>query len=315
VNDWLSTSTVTGIVFWGVVAAAAFSFLVWLSRVHVTKLLRRLALHLPVRTHPSLRLVLDTIYPMWRSDTGERHARASLDIRLSDLQAQNHRAAVIVGSVYLDITVGPIHSDALSKSEYGNLDRVKTDCGGAAVWVGRRLFDYQEKSFLFSRVGKGDPFSQDLTRRLNGERWIKGGALARAEGIQSGISVHLVQPGKMYTTFTHRGALNSLGWEGIMSGVLRAAKHGGILFISGYFRTNLCDDLRRSLESLPPRLVVCLDHGRFMPRDNERALFALRDAFQQKAIDIYLCTYSDLASYLAGVAPDSRLGTRPAAML
>jgi sugar/nucleoside kinase (ribokinase family) len=67
-----------------------------------------------------------------------------------------------------------------------------------------------------------------------------------------------------------------------------------VLYISGYFRTNLGLNLARTLLGLSPKLLICVDHGRFRGGVNPNAEAALTDAFARGLIDVYICTMDEL---------------------
>jgi hypothetical protein len=203
----------------------------------------------------------------------------------------------------------------LDDREYSNLEQVRDDSGGSACYVGRFLkSNFGKRSFLYTRLGGRGPLSELLKKHLNEERWIRGRIIASEDkDTQCGVSVHLFQPNDTYhTTFTCKGALASLGWNRVLSLLAKKGRRGGILHISGYFRTGLYSELAWSLNQLPVNLITCIDHGKFEPDDTRNAANALLRAFSESAIDIYICTFPELRGLMgqAGVAvDDSSVGT------
>jgi hypothetical protein len=110
------------------------------------------------------------------------------------------------------------------------------------------------------------------------------------------------------TTFTYKGALASLDWGPVLERLVKKTRRGGLLHISGYFRTGLHEELSWSLSQLSPNLIVCIDHGKFEPEDNRAAASALLTAFAERAIDIYICTFFELQGLMAlvGLEVDKR---------
>jgi sugar/nucleoside kinase (ribokinase family) len=184
--------------------------------------------------------------------------------------------------------------------EYSDLDTIHIDIGGSAAWVGHYLYDLmnrRQKSYLFSRLGD-DATSKDLRNRLKKEAWIKKFYQVPATRSQCGTSFNLEKRGhQQCTTFTHRGSLTSFDWHQFISILHRKIKRGGIVYISGYFRTNLYQDLAASLETLPAKTVVFIDHGRFQELDYQRAGAALVQAFSAGLVDVYLCSHVEFFDF------------------
>jgi sugar/nucleoside kinase (ribokinase family) len=210
---------------------------------------------------------------------------------------------VIVGGLYLDIYLSPVNAkDLRLGSEYGNLDTVRVECGGSAYFVGKYLFDrYRRRSHVFSRLGAGDALSGSLQALLKRERWPVDIEVTKVDKSQCGVSAHLLQHNGRHTTLTHKGALESLRWGQILPGLQRKTRRGGVLYISGYFRTGLHMDLCPTLQKLSPKLLICIDHGRFRKEESPTEAAALMGAFEQGLIDVYICTYPEIRELLASV--------------
>jgi hypothetical protein len=307
VNSLLDPGEPEGAIFLAVVAAAIVWLAAWSfrrTREPSMVTLRRFALRLPKRFHPMLRVAASYVQPGRHRKTGNRTRDGAVN-RVAHLRALAKPKIFLVGSAYLDLTLSPVTVNSLEEQEYSDLDGVKPDCGGSAVWVGRHLWDnFQQRSYLFTQIGNGDGLSKELQRRLKWETWIRGNwirgrTIHTAPGQQqSGLSVILMQEdSSFYTTFTQKGALASFSWERILVRIQRETGNGGLLYISGYFRTNLCEDLESNIRSLSPLVVTCVDHGRFQPNDNIKAARALLEAFHQGLIDIYICTLSELRQF------------------
>ena len=274
--------------------------------------LRMLAQRSPPVVRVALRITADKAIPTWRIQSGY-HPRLKdpLDERIFRLHEHKKPDFFIVGAVYLDVQAAPVTSLLLDNTEHSDLDEMRLVCGGSACYVGRYLYTQSQakaKSYLYTRIGKGDALSRELSRQLRREPWIRKRILSVAKSRQAGVSLHLVnREGGYHTTFTSKGSLASLDWALIRDKLIRRSQDGGILHISGYFRTALFEGLDFTLAHLPPSLIVCLDHGKFLQEDNKSASKALFTAFEQELIDFYICTLPELRElmYLADVhVPD-----------
>lgn len=251
---------------------------------------------LPQPVRRSLRRGADSIYPRWRIIAGEAVPRAPLHQRVTALRQQKRHDYFIVGAIYIDLTITPVMETKLNPSEHSDLDQVSIGCGGSAWFVGRYLErKFGKKSTLYTKIGSVDPLGKHLKTQMKREHWHKSLRFTVEPTKQCGVSVHLVNRNKGYhTTFTHKGALADLDWGPVHDDLRWRSRKGGIMHISGYFRTSLCNDLSVSLRQLSPDLIVCVDHGRFRPQDHERAARALLESFDEKLIDIYICTIPEL---------------------
>lgn len=266
---------------------------IWPPLLSVAKIVGR---KLPQPVRRPLRRGADNFYPLWRVIAGETVPRAPLPERVAKIRQHKRHDYFIVGAVYIDLMLTPIMEPILDASEHDNLDKVNIDCGGSAWFVGRYLDrKFGKKSTLYTKIGSVGPLSRQLKIQMKKERWYKVLRLTVERTKQCGTSVHLVNRDIGYhTTFTHKGALADLDWGPVHDDLLWRSRKGGILHISGYFRTSLCNDLSITLRQLSPELIVCVDHGRFRPQDHKRAAEALLEAFEQKLIDIYICTIPEL---------------------
>ncbi|MEV4516910.1 hypothetical protein AB0K00_49145 [Dactylosporangium sp. NPDC049525] len=266
------------------------------------------------RVRRLLRPPADITVPTWRTAAKLPRRKYPLSWRTRYLQRGGRSRFVLVGGLYLDLTLTPIDVTSLDGREFKNLDTVTMTPGGAGRYFGKFLYeDHHRKSDLFSQIGVGDTFSRTLRRLLRRERWIARRHLSKLPNMPCAVSVHLSQRNRsFYTTFTQMGALSSLQWGSVQRKLLHRTRAGGVLYISGYFRTQLGTDLRDTLLKFPPTLLVCIDHGRFVSGDNPTAEAALLDAFNDKLIDVYFCTLDELRELMkaAGLLADERLGPR-----
>lgn len=244
----------------------------------------------------ALRVGGDTFVPGWRTAAGDERSMWQFDARLRSARGMQRPSVVMVGGVYVDISLKPVDVDHLSSVEFANLNEIQTTCGGSAIWVGRYLYKvYKLRSALVSSTGASDPASRQLRSRLKAERWIRKRKMLKVKFHQCGQSVHLIQSdGRFHTTFTHQGALRSLRWKAVHQRVRKLTDRGGLLYISGYFRTGLWLDFEESLKNLSPKILVCVDHGRFLEHDANPAAAELTRAFARDYVDVYLCSFREL---------------------
>jgi hypothetical protein len=235
-----------------------------------------------------------------------RRARVAIVKKLKLLDTARRNAhpipIVLLGGVYLDLHVQPILAKRFTGDEYTNIERVVAELGGSAILVGRYLKDaYEQGSHLVSVVSKSDEvFANETRRLLADEKWISDLSTIGSAALPPAITVLLHQAdGKFNTMFTQTGVLNQLSWASAGGVVRSLLSEVGILYISGFFKTNLCNKLCENLAMLSTSLIV-IDHGRLMPTiDNPIAVHSLEEAFKNKIIDVYICTYRELWDFLS----------------
>ncbi len=228
---------------------------------------------------------------------GEQRDLVTVEKRLEYLRGLKRPRYLILGGIYLDIQVTPVSATTFDGSEHDDLDRVELSCGGSARYVGMYLNQiYGVRSELYTRLGKDDRLSRELRKLLKKERWIRRRRFQDDDTLQSGVSIQLFhRQDPHHTTLTYKGALSALAWNHRSLRQLKnSAAGGGIMHISGYFRTGLHAGLSRSLRELSAGLLVCVDHGSFVPRDHDNASAALLQAFADKLVDVYICTQAEL---------------------
>jgi hypothetical protein len=257
---------------------------------------RVLALLLPRPISNAVRRSADRVYPSWRYESGESRGQLSLEWRMEQVRKLRKNRFFILGPTYLDIFLTPISVLTLTATEISDLEPVRLDCGGSATYFGRYLFrTYGQRSELFTRISIKDDVGRELQSILRDEQWISRLEATRVNDVQGAISVHLLQRSeKFHTTFTHRGAASTLSWQPQLKVIRKRTKRGGLLYISGYFRTNLSQGLCFSLRQLHPKLIVFLDHGKFRVDEHAAAVPDLVEAFTSNLIDVYICTFAEL---------------------
>jgi hypothetical protein len=228
----------------------------------------------------------------------------SLEHRIKAIREITTLRYIMVGAVYVDLYAKPIDVQEFKDGEYSQLDEVRPIPGGSAYWAGRYLWEhYGQKSYLFSRLGGSDLLSNSLRKELLAEPWIQDPYFTTDEDRQCGVSIHLTQRNGDRTTFTHRGALQGLEWRSKILEMIkwRTDRGAGVIYISGYMRTNLCNELSDSLRYLSDKFLVCVDHGRFRSGENAPAARTLGDAFAEKLIDVYFCTHDGLKQFMTEI--------------
>jgi sugar/nucleoside kinase (ribokinase family) len=307
--DEVSGSDIRNVVL-GIIAGLLTLAVIWFVRVPLLRLVGR-PVRLMVRQAPPAlyRLIIrgaDKVnFPNIESDR-----RAELTARIEHLRQSKTKRFALVGSIYADINIRPVTGASLKPGEFDDAN-ITANIGGSAWYVGHYLYRYGVKSYLFTRLGHRDsPFTRVIMKHLRNEDWIKGGANFTRGEPESGVSVHLEQADETFrTTFTQRGALKGLGWDRLVNRLEKKLGRTGVLYISGYFRTSLCDNLCDSLERLSAGAIVCVDHGRFQVGDQGVAVRALMDAFKAGLVDCYLCTADEMRDLASGVGLGATGGT------
>ena len=253
----------------------------------------------------------DALLPDWRTRVGDLRSAWQFSARLDAVRAMHQPTIVMVGGVYIDISLKPVEVEKLYSVEFANLKEIRMTCGGSAIWVGRYLHDvYGVRSDLVSSTGASDPASRQLRIELRAEPWTRKVRLLTVAHHQCGQSVHLVQgSGRFHTTFTHQGALRRLCWKPVEHWVKRMTDRGGVLYISGYFRTGLDLDFEETLRRLSPKILVCVDHGRFSASDYTRqAADELVKVFSASLVDVYICSFKELCELakMQGTVPPTK---------
>lgn len=218
----------------------------------------------------------------------------------------------LLGSTYVDIILSPIFTDRLEADEWDDIEKVSVRIGGSAMCVGRYLWsDYGCKSYLFTPVSQeNDIFSKEFRRLLNveAETWLFKDGLVLSSGAGTAVTTLLPHTIRKYTTmFTYRGILDKFGWPDVHQKLTNVVSTGGVLYMSGFLKTNLSSQLSINLQSIHKNTVICLDHGRLNPKTENRAqLRSICDAFSAKLIDIYICSFSELVNYCHGISGKDR---------
>lgn len=208
----------------------------------------------------------------------------------------------LVGAVYLDMMVSPIDTKELTNDERSDIEEIRYDTGGSALWVGRFLkMNKGQQSFLFSAIGDAnEPHTRHFRDIfLENDNWVLNDNFleeAQIDGGKIGTTVHLIQRDRNFgTMFTYRGVLRDLSWKRIRTQLERRLEAGGVLYLAGYLKTNLCDGLISALGDLTDRTLICIDHGRLVEETGfGPAIKTLRQAFQARLVDVYFCTYQEI---------------------
>jgi len=226
---------------------------------------------------------------------------ARLMAKINTLYHSEECPFVLVGSVYLDIILRPIITTLLEKKEWDNLDHIRFDLGGSIMCVGRFLFlDHKQRSHLFSiKGGRGEPLSEVFDALITKEKWPINDLISSEPKSRPAVTVHLIQHDKRFSTmFTQKGVLIELDWHNVNDELSIILQNGGVLFIGGYFKTNLCIGFKDNLEKYSDRTLICIDHGSLAPElITTQSIQALCEAFRTDTIDVYICTFSEITEF------------------
>jgi sugar/nucleoside kinase (ribokinase family) len=244
-----------------------------------------------------------------------------LEEKLSALGDRRRDAQVVcLGSVYLDLELRPVDMARLNTQGEEEWTNVKSRLrrGGSSWYVYQCLDELGCETWLATKIG-------DESHEFFAERHLRPlrEALARsvdkpskreANKNRTALTVHLIEcsdfEGKepiATTMLTDTGALKSLRWDDDeIQQVIGRLDEGGVLYLSGYFKTALHEDLQSNLESLDrANVIICLDHGRFRPGIVElEQIKALRESI--KCADTYFCTTHEMKQLF-----DTTLAERP----
>lgn len=220
--------------------------------------------------------------------------------KIKDARSLKAPAFSLLGGLYLDVILDPVQTTELRNEEWSNLEPVELRLGGSCVQVGRALYEwFNVQSVLFSAIGgAADPFSAEARRLLAREGWIAQVFCNDIAGVSTAVSVHLQQGSAEFTTiFTHKGALEHLGWREQWIDLLAEHEAGRVLYLAGYFRTRLYSGLDRHLQEMSRSQIVVIDHGALVPEvESADSVQRLKQAFARGQIDIYICTLGELWS-------------------
>jgi hypothetical protein len=218
--------------------------------------------------------------------------------KLLEIKRLNSCPYALVGSTYIDVTLSPINTQVLERSEWSNIGPLKFHLGGSAYWVGFFLWKLHNiKSYLFSSKGThSDPLTKEFDRLLQKEPWLID-KFCTYKDLPSPVTVHLIQDKNLFETmFTSANALHNLSFMSISNDLNEVLADGGVLYISGYFKTNLSNDLDDVLKQLrsDKNTLVCIDHGLLMADEMVGPARKLKAAFEGGLVDIYFCTLDEI---------------------
>lgn len=210
---------------------------------------------------------------------------------------------VLAGSTYLDVKLDSVPTTQLEENEWGNMGPLQFHLGGSAYWFGYYLWKlHQCKSHLFSaRSIIDDPLASWYQRLIDEDtnQWLIG-HFEESKNETIGVTVILVQAGNAFTTmFTSPGVLKQFCFSSVQDDLYKTLSSGGVLYISGYFKTSFCKDIKRFLRGIVNRdkVLICIDHGRLIGgHDPGDAVVKLQEVIQLDLIDIYICTFKELWS-------------------
>ena len=233
--------------------------------------------------------------------------------RVSALRELPDPAIALVGAVYLDIVLWPVDIDALDNHEWADIEPLDLRAGGAAFYVGHYLAtDFERKAFLFSGFGSTrDNLSQSLASIIAAEGWMTNDITALEADGQSATSVHLVRRDRTRTAiFTHRGAVAAFGWGRIQDQFDETLSAGGVLFLSGYFKTRLDSGLSTQLKRIRERAIVVVDPGSMDSSSTHTSqLECLREVIRTGLVDIHIASMREFLEIYGIEVSGNRLST------
>lgn len=233
--------------------------------------------------------------------------------RVAALRGLPDPAVALVGSVYLDIVLWPVDVVELDNHEWADIEPLDLSAGGAAYYVGHYLAaDFERKTSLFSGFGSmKDSLSQSLASIITAEGWMTNDITALEGDGQSATSVHLVRRDRTRTAiFTHRGAVAAFGWDRIQDQFDKTLSAGGVLFLSGYFKTRLHTGLSTQLKRIHERAIVVADPGSIDSSSTHASqLESLREVIRTGLVDIHIASMREFLEIYGIEVSGSRLST------
>lgn len=233
--------------------------------------------------------------------------------RVATLRGLPDPAVALVGSVYLDIILWPVDVVELDNHEWADIEPLDLSAGGAAYYVGHYLAaDFGRKASLFSGFGSTkDSLSQSLASIITAEGWMTNDITALEGDGQSATSVHLVRRDRTRTAiFTHRGAVAAFGWDRIQDQFDETLSAGGVLFLSGYFKTRLHTGLRAQLKRIHERAIVVADPGSIDSSSTDASqLESLREVIRTGLVDIHIASMREFLELYGIKVSGNRLST------
>ncbi len=226
-----------------------------------------------------------------------------IQLKLDNIKLSDH-PFVLLGAIYLDISIDPVLTKTLGKEEWVNINPTRFSLGGSAIAVGRSLYSNQkQKSYLFSAIGRSrKTITPEIRHLISDEEWIINDNITLFSEGETASTVLLTQKENEYTTmFTHIGVLSQLTWESIKEDLHKIINKGGVLYISGFLKTGLHINIKKELKEIREicnNTIICIDHGRIMPElEKSTSIELLQEAFKLNLIDIYICTFNEILSF------------------
>jgi len=235
----------------------------------------------------------------------------NIQIKLSNINSS--QKLIIVGGVYLDITADPVQTQVLEKAELTGINSVTFSLGGSALFVGQYLYaKYKQKSYLFTTVGgikeensgnkNNSLIVKETNRQLELENWRTNPEDTQSiPGKDTATTIALIQKYNSYSTMLiHTGSLKHLTWDMVKKHLNKVTKKNNVIYFSGFLKTGLYENLDSNLRELSKKNIICIDHGRLdaeNSNDVNSSLQSLRNVFEHKYVDIYICTFNEIFNY------------------
>ncbi|KAB1102703.1 hypothetical protein F6X54_30995 [Micromonospora aurantiaca] len=225
----------------------------------------------------------------------------ALEEKLDRIVSEGSLQTVLIGGFYLDLLVRPVGTTLLKAEEWSDADPIEIQLGGSCYWLGKNLHElHGQSSFVYTMLGRSDDaLTADAARLVKQEGWILNALPQGSISSRTAISVNLVQRSNRFSTIlTYRGTLAELSWRNIKDDLVVTLKKRSVVHISGFFKTNLSSGMIAFLRPIHNRHVICFDHGGFVSQvESPPAVLAIREAYEQSIVDIYLCTLEEFQKF------------------
>jgi hypothetical protein len=224
-----------------------------------------------------------------------------LEAKLDELAKGSELRTILVGGLYVDIMVRPVKAGLLKAEEWSDLDPIEMQLGGSCYWLGRNLHQlYGQQSYLYTLLGgSDDALTADSARLVEREGWVLNLPPRGSGSSRTAISILLIQRNNRQSTiFTYRGVLAEMSWRHLRGDLVQNLQVPSLIHISGFLKTNLSSGFLDFLRPLHARHLICLDHGGFVSQvESPPAISAIREAYEQGVVDIYLCTLEEFQQF------------------
>lgn len=261
---------------------------------------------LPATFYLSLAIIVLPLPVYWLAT---HHTHKTLDVRTrwteSKLSAlcqsiDSPPTVTVIGATYLDLRLFQVESSTLGEQEWTGLEPIKVSIGGSAFRVAKSIALDYGLSLHFISVRSGneeDPLAGLMLDLLKEEHWLPLESVRPLPQCHTPVTVLVTSAAgssQRTTMFTHRGPLSRLDWD-LVKETSELTDEPRVLYVGGFFKTDLWEGLDEHLERLKANSLVIVDHGRLPAEDPSKvAVSRLKSAFRRSRVDVYLCSYLEL---------------------